>query len=501
MEASRHHQSFRSSRTSRPKLLLGGIALILTAGAGVATAAHEPPRFTDPEPGAFVSTSTVMVRGTAAGDAVSVRIFEGASILADTGLTNGYFSAEIPLSDGTHTLRARARDADGTFSALSDPLSFTVDTVAPASPAITSPASGQIVTFPDVTIEGTAEPSARVRLELDTAAPREIPVDHLGAWATTMRLGDAEHTATAITIDDAGNQSLPSAPRTFRVDTRPPTAPIIFTPGDGSFWNSTAVHITGTAEPGSTVQVFEGITIVLTTAATDGTWSGTPTFTAGPHAITARATDAAGHPSAFSPQVRFTVDLIDPPAPTILEPIEDGFVPHAYVVTGTAEPHATVELVGNSHVLARAPADASGAWRIERRSYSGLQQLRARAVDRAGNVGPLSPPRTFTVDSTAPLRPKITTPDDTIFLPTDVPRIEGEAFDDLGVLAIRLEYYDLTGKAIAVQNANCYLCPDTEVEWHTTWHPPPLMQYVVKVYAIDQAGNSSLPAKIRITRL
>lgn len=475
-------------------------ALLVAAVATPARAAPAPPSFFAPAPDAHVNTPVVRVAGTVDGDTVLVRLLEGATILAETGPYNGYWHADVGLADGPHTVTARARDGSGTWSALSAPLTFTVDTGIPAAPVITSPPDGATLAFSSVTVEGTAEPGARVEVEVSTGGTLVATADGGGAWMVMRAFTDTSHTLVARAFDAAGNRSLPSAPVTFRVDTRPPPTPAIYTPGAGSFSKTTAVRITGSAEPGSTVQVYEGLTIVMTTTATDGTWSGSPTFSAGAHTISARAFDPAGHPSPISAGVTFTVDLVAPPAPVIATPREGEFVPHQYTVSGTAEPHATVELLQDVEVVATAQADASGRWAVARASYSGGQLLKARARDRAGNVGPLSAPRTFTVDATPPPPPEVLTSTYTIFLPTQFPRIEGIARDDIGVLAVTAEFYDVTGKAFPPHNANCFVCPGTRVEWETTWAPPP-GAHVVKLYAVDRAGNRSFPTEITIVRL
>jgi hypothetical protein len=495
--------SSRAKRTilTRPVARAAALAVVAVALLPArALAAPAAPVFFDPDPNAFVNTDPVHVAGTSSGDTVLVRITEGVTILADTGPSGGYWAANVSLADGAHTVRARAQDAGGAWSAFSDPLTFTVDTVAPAAPAITSPPAGSTVTFTPVTVEGTAEPGAHVRVDVSTGGSLTATADGAGNWMATRAFTDTSHTLVAKATDEAGNVSLASAPVTFTVDTRAPSPPIVYTPANGTFWNTTAVSITGSAEPGSTVEVYEGVTIVMTVVASDGTWSGAPAFTPGAHTIQARATDPAGHVGAFSPSITFTVDLVAPAAPVIARPLEGSYVPYDYDVTGTAEPYATVQLVKNVQVVATTTADSSGTWTIHQQSFSGGQLIKARAKDRAGNVGPLSAPRAFTVDASPPSPPQITTPDGRIFLPTEPPRIDGTAADDIGVLAVSLEYYDILGQAYPFQNANCYVCPAVSVDWQSTYAPP-IGVYEVKAFAIDRAGNRSLPARVGFVRL
>src|ERR1041384_3877614 len=101
--------TFRKNRAFR------GIAAILPAAvlaiaSTVAMAAPAVPVILGPAQNAFVGTSAVAVNGTASGDAVRVRVFEGSTILADSGTSEGYWSATIGFADGTHTITAQSQE-------------------------------------------------------------------------------------------------------------------------------------------------------------------------------------------------------------------------------------------------------------------------------------------------------------------------------------------------------------------------------------------------------
>lgn len=286
----------RQSAAKRAKRLGGTILpLALALIAGSAAASHAPPAITDPAPDAFVATGIVTVAGTAPGDAVAVRVFEGATLLAETGTLNGFWSVDVAFADGAHTITAKARDSGGGLSVASTPVTFTVDTIAPAPPVIASPPPGAVLAFSAVTVEGTAEPGARIEVASDVGATWTATASGTGAWLATRTVADATYTIRATATDRAGNTSLASPSRTFRVDTLAPQPPEILTPRPGSFTNLPAVQITGSSEPGSTVRVSEGAVIGTVVAAPGGTWSLAVTFADGAHTITARATDAAGH--------------------------------------------------------------------------------------------------------------------------------------------------------------------------------------------------------------
>jgi hypothetical protein len=86
---------------------------------------------------------------------------------------------------------------------------------------------------------------------------------------------------------------------TVSIDTADPPAPAIVTAPTTS---GSTVTLSGTADPGSTIDVFDNGTRVATTDAPDGTWSVTLTGVApGQHRYTAVARDAAGNSSPASP--------------------------------------------------------------------------------------------------------------------------------------------------------------------------------------------------------
>lgn len=476
------------------------LCLIAIASSGRAIAAPAVPVIGAPAQNSFVNTASVPVSGTASGDAVLVRIYEGVNVLADTGPTLGHWTANVGLSDGAHTIVVRAMDAASTWSAPSPPRTFTVDTVSPGAPVITVPTTGQVVGFRTVTVEGTAEPGARITVTANSGAILYATANAGGDWMVANDFTDTTHTLTAIATDAAGNESLTSAAVSFHVDTNPPGAPRIFTPGDGAMINTTTPMITGSAEPGSLVRVYEGVTIILTTPASDGTWSGVVSMSAGPHSITARAFDAAGNASPPSVDTDFSVDLVAPGAPTIDTPFEDSFVASPVSVTGSAEPRSSVEIRIGATVIATIPADAAGSFATTLDLSSGPYTINARATDRAGNTGPASVPRTFTADANAPSI-GIGPPSHALVLPTQTPLIVGRANDDIGVFGVRLDFYNLLGALTYSTWADCMDCPaGIGVSWQSQFDPG-FGKFEVYAYAIDRVGNASLPAKFVMVRV
>lgn len=468
----------------------------------IARASHEPPVITGPISGQAIGATAVTIDGTAAGDAVAVSVYEGAALLATTVVSGGRWSGSVSLPDGSHTVTARARDQANVLSAPSAPVTFTVDTAQPAVPVITAPEAGSTLTDSNITVEGIAEPLARVEVTVSTGGTFSATADTSGAWRATRTFTSTSHTLRATAIDAAGNRSGQGPAHTFTVDLIDPTAPVLYGPAQDEMFNVPNVRVFGSAEAGSTVTVYEGSALGSVTTASDGTWSMTLAFSEAAHSIQARARDAAGRTGQLSAYRRFRVDLTAPAAPVITSPAEGSFVTPDVTVSGMAEPGAQVDLLRStgSSSFGHGTAGADGRWSIAVTLPHGERTISARARDRAGNLGPTAPVRTFTVDADTPVV-SFETEEGTIFWPSDTSRLAGTAQDSIGVKAIELQFYDLLGRALPYQVAVCADCPEgTDVRWFNNYAPP-RGRYVVKAYAIDRVKHRSEAAVITIVRL
>ena len=86
--------------------------------------------------------------------------------------------------------------------------------------------------------------------------------------------------------------------------------------GDG-ITNDNTLTLSGSAEAGSTVRVYDGATLLGSVAASGtGAWSYTTAALAnGGHSLTATATDAAGNSGIASTTLAVTIDTTAPAAP------------------------------------------------------------------------------------------------------------------------------------------------------------------------------------------
>jgi large repetitive protein len=199
-----------------------------------------------------------------------------------------------------------------------------------------------------------------------------------------------------------------------------------------------------------------------------------------------------------------------PAAPAITSPVSGAVLAglsgsRTVSFAGTAPSGATVELFEGASSLGTATADtgdgSTGAWTAAASFVSGEHSVFAVATDAAAIASPASDAVTFTVDDKRP-NVSISAPEDNfVYKPGEAVEIAGRATDNIGVFAVRLEYWRVDKLAFR-SLATCDDCGAgaTSAEWT---HTPVLGQpgvYQVKAEAIDLAGISSTkPARTFVT--
>ncbi|MBG6304156.1 BapA prefix-like domain-containing protein [Pseudomonas aeruginosa] len=278
------------------------------------------------------------------------------------GSGNWTFTPGTPLANGT-VINAVAEDAAGNASG---PASTTVDSVAPSAPLLSISADGALLT-------GTAEPNSQVRIVVngDTANPITVTVDGAGnfslPFAPPLITGEL---IAGVAVDAAGNVSGPAtinAP-----DLAPPT---ISVPEVADTWINAAeigdgIQVDVTVRP--TMQVGQVVTVkfagqngyeaevshTLTAgdiAAGNLTLTLTPPGGMGPFPEGASTVTADINGGTASTPVPFTIDTI-PPATPVLSLVGN-------ILTISAEPGTELTVtvdVGGVTATATVTADNSG---------------------------------------------------------------------------------------------------------------------------------------------
>ena|GEM_PF-6355379 len=225
-----------------------------------------------------------------------------------------------------------------------------------------------------------------------------------GACSSPQRytgLGDGTHTFLVRAVDSAGNVDPSPAEYDWTVDTVAPDPPVISAPANNALIGSSNVVLSGTAEPGSTVEVYDGggpTPSAKTTAGGGGDWSITLSGVAdGSHTYSAVAVDAAGNVS--SPSVPLTVTVDTTPPTTSIQTGPSGTVSgdSATFTFSSSESGSSFQcsLDGAAFRACSSPQTYSGL-------SGGQHTFRVRAVDAAGNADPSPPSWVWTVDVPAP---------------------------------------------------------------------------------------------------
>jgi hypothetical protein len=363
-----------------------------------------PPTITTPAQDGSTNAAPVVIGGAAeTGSTITVYV-DGqprpATTTAIAGAWSYSFSPDLAQRVNPYDITVVATDAAGNASQSSQVRKITVDRTAPAKPVISTPVDGSGGNNATPLISGSAEPNSSLSLSID-GSPRPVSVNGAGAWTYTpgSPLSNSSHTLIATATDAAGNASPPSDQVTFTVDSSPPSA-IISSPLGGAHVNSTTVNAAfSVSDNGSFTLVCRLDTQVITPcAAPSKTLSG---LAQGDHTFAIEATDVGGNVATAS--TTFTVDTVAPGAPTFLTPSQGAhFTGSQVLVSGDAEPGASIELELSSGPTAVVDADNLGSWS---HTFSGLADddytVSAVAVDAAGNESPAGT-RDFTVDNVAP---------------------------------------------------------------------------------------------------
>jgi hypothetical protein len=470
---------------------------------GPDTTPPDAPVITTPAGGSTTGDATPEFSGTAEpGSTVEVTDADGDTVCTTTAATPGGAWSCTPtgdLPDGENTYTATATDEAGNTSAGTD-VTFTVDTE--TTVVLTTPANGSTTNDATPLVAGTGEPGATVTVTEGGSTVCSTTVQPGGSWSCTPAadLAEGDHTFTATAEDEAGNTA--TATTTFTIDaegddTTPPDAPVITTPAEDSVTDDATPEFSGTAEPGSTVEVTDadGDTVCTSTAATPGgAWSCTPTddLPEGENTYTATATDEAGNTSAGT-DVTFTVDTTAPDAPEITTP-EDGSSTNDTTpeFSGTAEPGSTVEVTdADGDTVCTATTGAGGNWSCtpDDALPQGEATYTATATDEAGNTSD-GADVTFTIDNVAPGAPVITAPAGDSVTADATPEFSGTA-EPGSTVVVEDSDGAVVCTATAATPGGAWSCtptddlPDGENRYTAT--------------AIDGAGNSSAGTNVTFT--
>jgi hypothetical protein len=400
-----------------------------------------------------------------------------------------------PLGDGSHSWDVGAVDRAGNPGPVSAARTVLVDVTAPPVPTPTYPQDnmhvrdnpplfhwlgvndlpaaaasgvcGYVVTLNGV--EQTADPSAN---EL--------------RWSTTAT--DGEMTWTIRAFDCAGNHSAASAPRRLRLDTVPPSRPVVATPAEGAWVATARPTVTWTAATDD----YAGIcAYVVTVDGAEVRQEGTtPSYTPdadladGSHTVTVAAEDCAGNVGPASVARHFGTDTLPPAVAALAAPAPDACVGSdqplftwAACTDAGAGVAGQVVLVDSVAVAQLAAGAGSGA--PDAPLTEGAHTWTLRCTDAVGNAAEAEAVP-FRVDLTAP-----TAEVWSAALDGEAIAFSGAAADDsfCGVAAVEVRVGEGEWAAAEWDAA--------AGEWRFAWSAPTDGTHAVQCRSFDGAGNES----------
>ena len=352
----------------------------------------------------------------------SIAVLIGTHTQTTTVGTNGtwavtFTTTQVATGEYQVPVRITATDLLGNVTVVNDTL--VVDTV-PHPITFSAVTTDNLVNLVEsqsgLVVTGTSTAGATLSVTLQGVTQTAV-VGSNGTWSVTYPAGTlpgGEYTATltATTTDSAGNASTQT--HSFAVDTLTSVA-FSSTMTADNIINATeaasGVVMTGTSQPGSTVNVaWNGSTLPATVGA-DGNWSVTfPTVTAGTYTSTATvtATDAAGNTASATRSVQVdtqtsvTIGNGQFGGDNVLvgSELQSG-AQSGVTLTGTAEPGASV-VVTFEGLSRTVTAGSTGAWSAsygagEVRTGTYTSTVSVTATDAAGNTATTS--RSVNVDT------------------------------------------------------------------------------------------------------
>ncbi|TDN47446.1 Ig-like domain-containing protein [Scandinavium goeteborgense] len=475
-----------------------------------------------------------------------------------TGVDNVIESLELtPNADGTWSIPSdyMEQKGDGTYSywltsvdaagnqGTSDIVTVTYKTAPPDASTNeqlsddVDPKTGPILngdTTDDSTptYQGDAEPKDVVIISDNGKVIGSTVADDKGHWSFTpdTPLDDGDHSFSTVVVDGNGNQSDPSAPIGFTVDTSVPDtiditnpdnlevyddiAPITGDIPQDGITNDTMPTFSGTTPTlanGDIVTIYsDGEVLGSAVVGDGGAWNFTPSspMAEGPHEIELTVTNAAGAESDKSLPFDFTIDTIAPQAPVITDVVDDSAAQPVDVaqngatsdttpvIKGTGDAEGDIITVSNNGtVLGSAVVGADGTWSFTPATglADGQYDITVTETDAAGNVSDPSAAYDFTIDTVAPGAPTLTEIDDNVGAQTgpiaqdgttddSAPVFKGTGENDGDIITI-YGNGDVIGSAVV-----------TDGQW--TFTPAAALadgQYDITVTETDAAGNESVP--------
>ena len=390
----------------------------------------------------------------------TVNIIDNGQVIGSTKVNpdgTWSFTPDQALSNGEHDLTTTVTDPSGNTGPEGSHVVITVDVV-PGKVEITgvtddvgsvtgSLSQNAVTDDTRPQISGTAKAGSNVTIMDGSNVLGTTTAGADGTWSFTpsVDLGRGEHSFTATAKDPMGNESSSSS-WTVTIDTDAPVKPTIDaalddvgtvqgTLSDGSSTDDPTPTLSGKAEAGSTVKIYDQNGLLgEVTAKADGTWSFSPVakLPEGEHRFHVTATDKAGNTSAASDDFVLNLDYTAPDASkvSITDVVDDfGSVTGSVtsggktddntpLIKGTgAEAGNTITVYNGDKVIGTAKVQADGTWELQvtKALPDGTYNLTVKETDSVGNTTAASPEYIIQIDAGGqPLPPTLSSVEDDV---------------------------------------------------------------------------------------
>ncbi len=354
-----------------------------------------------PAAGIVLKDASVDVVGSASDPRLTGVTVNG---IATTRTGTSWVARQVPLSEGSNTLTARAEDQAGNAAEAARTV---VRDSQPPSLAVTDPAPGTVVPGASITLRGTAGDPHLDRVEIGGVRAQLAN----GSWSLSVGLKEGVNSFTVKAFDKVSNAA--EATVTVTRDSEAPAVRIV-QPADGARLKTQAVTVSGTVEQEAGITVT--VNGVAATVAGGAFTAEGVALVEGQNTLTARVKDSLGNQGTHTRIVtRDTVapklESADPASGALALPVGSVFrLTFSEEIADPAAGNWRLE-TGAGQAIA-ATAQRYGDVLIVRPSVPLPSSAQVRLVltaaltDLAGND--LAPPQTLTfltVDTTAPAAP------------------------------------------------------------------------------------------------
>lgn len=373
------------------------------------------------------TTSPVILWNTELSSNVTIKSSTWVNIASCIANVDGDYSCgpiSIAFNQGINEFSVESCDhATPTPNCISSSWSVNVDSINPTQPTVSFPVELEMINDSTPTISGSGEANASVFIKIWSNTYPGI-VD--GSWSFSVNypdtLIDGDYSVDVWLKDSAQNQSSVKTVN-FSVDTWAPVAPIILSPSNGNVSSDTTPTITGKSENNAIITINTNGKSYTGTSNGIGDWTINITDALSPDGtfnIIANQTDKAWNTSPDA-SISITVDTTPPESITISTPtwlISD----NTPIVSWTWEIGGGITIsIGGNNYNTSVLWDGTWSLTVSNALSDWLNTWTWYIIDQAWNRSIVDSTFSFSIDSTPPNAPIISTPTHNEFVKTNMP--------------------------------------------------------------------------------